>query len=178
MQKDLLIFVVFILTLSACGQSVPEPTLTPTTIPTFTPFPTATFTLEPTATNTLIPTATLTSTPAPCSHVDISGKWNGSIDNEDGKFPSHIYQLELTQTGCEVTGTYSVDFSDPNPIEDGSIDENKFTYTHGNCGYTAKAMGICTKTLTIVDECTMGTTFRSGVDGKYLWRIFLKWVEE
>lgn len=165
-------------TLSACGQSAPEPTSTPTSVPTNTSLPTATFTPEPTATNTLVPTPTLTSTPAPCNHVDISGKWDGSWDNEDGKFPSHVYQLELTQTGCEVTGTYSTDFNDPNPIEDGVIEGNKFTFTHGNCGYTAKAMGICTKTLTIVDECTMGTTFRTGVDGKYTWRIYLTCVEE
>jgi hypothetical protein len=119
-EKHLLAVLCIILTigLSACGPSpqefaateqqiadniystqtagAPTVTNTPTTTPTFTPEPTATFT--PTATDTITPTAT----EAPCSDVDLNGRY---VDYRTWRGAMYGWVMDAVQIGCEFTAT-------------------------------------------------------------------------
>lgn len=113
LTKILISIGVILLLLSACGPTEEQMAATKTQIsleifqtqtaaatPTFTPSPTATFTYTPSPTATF--TNTPTPTPAPCSHVDLNGRY---VDYRMWMGIMYGWIMDVVQDGCEITAT-------------------------------------------------------------------------
>ena len=110
--KNLVFIGVILLFLSACGPSEEQIAATKTQIAleifqTQTAAATPTFTPSPTFTNTPIPptptfTNTPTPTPAPCSHVDLNGRY---VDYRMWGGVMYGWIMDVVQNGCEITAT-------------------------------------------------------------------------
>lgn len=90
--------------LAGCG-TLSAPADTPTPLPSDTPVPpTPTDTPTPEPTTTPLPTATNTPAPtpteAPCSHVDLNGRY---VDFRNISFITYGWEMYVVQNGCEIT---------------------------------------------------------------------------
>lgn len=172
MKKIMFMLVCLGLLLAGCGTAEPEavvPTNTPrpeptkTPIPpTSTPLPTATPTPEPTPTPTPEPTPepTLTPTEAPCSHMDLNGRYT-----DFRRIGGVVYGwfMEAEQTGCDFVGmeVFYVrgkgDGSEYKPTEiTGTIDGDKMRVCYTDYDYCLN--------LAILEG---GDVLANGVEGWY-----------
>jgi hypothetical protein len=111
----------------------PPPTDTPTPLPTSTPTPTPTETPTPTATYTPTPTE------APCSHVNLNGRY---VDYRMWRGAMYGWVLDAVQTGCEFKATqyFFLKANGPGsmgyPTEvTGTIDGDKMKICYTESGY-------------------------------------------
>jgi len=175
MKRIVYVLVLLSLLLAGCGAA-DAPADTPTTAPTDTPVPptstpepTATPTPEPTPTDTPEPTATSTPKPtptpteAPCSHVDLNGRYT---DFREWRGAIYGWFMEAEQTGCDFVGMEvfylraSGPGSESKPTEiTGTIDGDRMRVCYTESGYCLN--------LAILEG---GDVLANGVEGWYYER--------
>lgn len=166
MRISTIILIIAVIVLTGCAAAeepadtpTPEPTNTPVP-PTPTPKPTATPTPEPTATPLPTPTFTPVPTPteAPCSHVDLNGRyvdfrtWGGAI---------YGWIMLAEQTGCEFKATETFFLKAAGPGSEGYAEELTGTIEGEKVRVCYTSSGYCLN-LVIFDG---GEVLANGIEG-------------
>jgi hypothetical protein len=128
MKVPTIVFVILLIFLTGCGGAevvadtpTPAPTNTPIP-PSPTPKPTVTPTPEPTATPLPTPTFTPVPTPteAPCSNVDLNGRY---VDFRTFRGAIYGWIMLAEQTGCEFKATETFFLKAAGPGSEGYAEE-------------------------------------------------------